>query len=189
MPVALLLLIAVLASALPLSTVASGPTCTLTCCEGRAPHAAGSCMNGSCQAVIAGPIKRVHLHEAAPQQTEQLCGLPVLKGKTARVRPIQSLITRPFASTSRSLGTGHGALDQASVSTNAFTKPCQPDCGSCASGFMNSNRQRNSAAVAYADRPRPPSAAGLRNFKFGLTQALSAMLRQAAPRGPPPFFS
>src|SRR5690349_10464722 len=42
------LLLAFLASSFPLTTIASGPMCTLACCAGRPPHAAGSCMNGSC---------------------------------------------------------------------------------------------------------------------------------------------
>ena len=62
------LLLSLLASSFPLGTLASGPMCTLACCAGRAPHAAGSCMNGSCHAFLTGHPNKGHIHHERPSR-------------------------------------------------------------------------------------------------------------------------
>src|SRR4051794_5140490 len=71
---ATILLLGFVASTLPLESIASGPLCTLSCCAGRAPHAAGSCMNGSCHAFL-GKDSSHHRAPVGTQVNEQLCGL------------------------------------------------------------------------------------------------------------------
>jgi hypothetical protein len=186
------LLFSVLASSFPLATLANGPMCTLACCKGRAPHAAGSCMNGSCHAFLTGHTRKIHIHhEVTIVQTDELCGLSRLRVDASPI-PLIETVTIDFGSGAYgddSHGASKSPLDQASVSTHALAKPCQRDCGSCASGFAGSNRQRNAAALAYADRPRPPSGVGLVNADYVPTQPLSALCRRGAPRGPPLSFS
>lgn len=176
------LLLSVLWVNIPFAAIATGPMCTLACCVGRAPHAAGSCMNGSCHAVLASSQK-LQIHQTRIAPTEQLCGLTRVTRNATRPRLIPRVATEPNPATSKT------AQDHSSVSTGALTKPCQPDCGSCPSGFAGSNRQRNAAALAYADRPRPPSGVGFGNGDFRPTPLLSALCRRGAPRGPPPSFS
>lgn len=93
-----MLFFSVLASSFPLATLASGPMCTLACCAGRAPHAAGSCMNGSCHAFLTGHTKKIHIHHEAPtEQAEQLCGLSRLRVNASRI-PLIETVTIDFGS-------------------------------------------------------------------------------------------
>jgi hypothetical protein len=71
----------------------------------------------------------------------------------------------------------------------AFENPCQPDCGGCACGFTNSKRQRNTAALASANRLRPPTDNHLSDFRHRRTHLFKTQGRQGAPRGPPLSFS
>jgi hypothetical protein len=161
------LLTAFLAGIVPLIPVSAGSMCHLECCAGRAPHASGSCMHGSCQANLSAPA---HLHHADANPVDKLCGLPG-KIETKSFPRTQIKSTTPLSS------------DQ--VTPSAFEKPCQADCGGCTSGSANSNRQRNSAAVANANRPRPPTDIRLADLRYHLAQTLAAQRRQGAPRGPP----
>ena len=186
------LLLSILSANLPSAAIASGPMCNLACCAGRLPHAAGSCMNGSCHAVLVFNRQKIHVHhEARGRSAEQLCGLPRLRINASRL-PLNKIVKFDFGSSTtsdHSRGTSKSAPDQASLSSAVLTKTCQSDCGSCASGFTNLSRQRNTAALAYADRPRPPSVLGRGDIDYGLTRTIPALCRRGAPRGPPLSFS
>ena len=160
------LLGAFLSGILPLAPVAAGSLCTLACCVGRAPHVSGSCMKGSCRVTLsAGRSRR---HDAIPDQAESLCGL--------------SRTLKPTSFTRRRASSA-GASDR--VSSSALERPCQADCGSCASGSANSHRPRNSAAVTGDSRPRPPTITQLPGFRFRRALILRTLCLQDAPRGPP----
>jgi hypothetical protein len=177
------LLFTLLAGSFPLSTLASGPMCELACCAGRAPHAAGSCMNGSCHAFATSQSKKNHNHEAKP---EQLCGLSRLKFRASRIAPFETVTVDFTASDNQSTdATSSSTPATASVATPAMTKPCQSDCGGLLSRSTGSKRQRDEAALTYANRPRPPSRIRLRANDYRLTQTLDARARRGAPRGPP----
>lgn len=163
-----MLVVAFFSSIAPLAPVSAGSMCTLECCAGRAPHAAGSCMDGSCNAVLSISHKTTKARRVIPG--EQFCGLSrtVVTKNVARMRVNRA--PRPAKS------------DPASAA--AFVKPCQPDCGGCGSGFSSSNQQRNAGTLAHAAGPPPPPDS-LFNFGSHRTQILNALGRQGAPRGPP----
>jgi hypothetical protein len=167
---AFVLLTAFLSAILPLASVSAGSMCHLECCAGRAPHASGSCMNGSCQATLLTAHAVAKSHQAKLDQSEKLCGLArKIEAKTfARMRVAKS---------------SHSSPNQ--LLAAAFDPPCQPDCGGCTSGFTNSKRQRNSATIAGANRPRPPTDTHLSDFRYRRTSILKTQCRQGAPRGPP----
>ena len=135
-----------------LAQSASGSLCTLTCCAGRAPHAAGSCMNGSCRAVLKiGRHDHAHVYNPT---SDKFCGVE---------RPATrkgSLLRRTV---SHDLSSANDARDQSKQSTNpaatvaGVTKPCDPTCGAGLSTSSTQNRPRESAAAAFADKPRPPT--------------------------------
>jgi hypothetical protein len=160
------LLGAFLSGILPLAPVTAGSLCTLACCVGRAPHVSGSCMKGSCAVTLFAA--RSHKHDAIPDQAESLCGLP-------RTLKPTSFMRRQASSP--------GASDR--VSSFALERPCQADCGSCASGSANSHRPRNSAPVTGDSQPRPPTITQLPAFGFRPALTLRTLCRQGAPRGPP----
>jgi hypothetical protein len=167
---AVMLVVAFFSSIAPLASVSAGSMCTLECCAGRAPHAAGSCMGGSCNAVLSISHKTTKGRRVTQNQSDQFCGLSrtVATKSVARMRVNRA--PRPAKS------------DPASAA--ALVKPCQPECGGCAAGFSNSNQQRNAATLAHAVRPRPPPDS-LFDFGSHRTQILNALCRQGAPRGPP----
>lgn len=181
------LLLGLLLGSVPFTIVTSAASCKLACCAGRSEHAAGSCMNGSCHVSLNGGRQKRHIHsEAAIEPGEHLCGLPRIKLYAAR-RPVTAPVTIDATSSLLDKGPPGSTIDPASVSPTALTKPCRADCGSCGSSFTNSNRQRNSGALAYADRPRPPSGVGLGKVVLSSTRKLRALCRRGAPRGPPSF--
>lgn len=174
---AVMLLVGFLCSVAPLAPVSAGSMCRLECCAGRAPHAAGSCMDGACESPQRTRPKAAGNRQAKRAYREQFCGLShaVVLKDLARIRANHAL---------RQVGS-----DQTGASATAFVKPCQPNCGPCASGFTNPNRQKNSAAIADTVRPRGPIAIHFSNSGYHLTQILKARCRQCGPRGPPVSFS
>ncbi len=175
------LLLSILLINIPFAVFAEGPTCNLACCAGRPPHAAGSCMDGSCHASLGKRAKTRHAHVEAHLQGEQLCGLSQIKFNPARLLATRAITIEASTDASRH---DPPSTDRASISTSVLTKPCQSDCSSCAMGFTSSNRHRNSAALTHAERPRPPSEAGLQ-VKSDFILDLNARSRRDAPRGPP----
>ena len=90
-----MLLVAILSANIPSSVIASGPMCTLACCAGRAPHAAGSCMNGSCHAFLAGHNQKPHIHQTRVRVAEQVCGLSRATKNASRLLFMQMATTEP----------------------------------------------------------------------------------------------
>jgi len=170
---AVMLLLGFLSSIVPLASVSAGSLCKRECCAGRAPHAAGSCMDGSCHATLAQRPGRVEDHRAKPAHGEQLCGLH------------HRVLVKSLALIHSDANQSKTRYDQTAVSAAAFVRPCQPDCGACASVFTNPNRQKNSAAIADAVRPRAPTVTHFSDSGCHLNQILKALCRQCAPRGPP----
>lgn len=173
------LLLSILSVNIPTAVVASGPMCTLACCAGRAPHAAGSCMNGSCHAFLNGRVKTSHIHRELPvQQSEQLCGLPRTIARTT-ARLLSSSSTLTVGDHFKQSG------EAASLSTGMLGKPCQQDCGAGTLSSSGQSRPRDTGAISYADKPRPPSTARHDHSSFSRAQALDTLCRRSRPRGPP----
>jgi hypothetical protein len=172
---AVVLSIGFLSSIAPLAPVSAGSMCTLECCAGRAPHAAGSCMNGSCHAVLS-THKTAKARRVTQIHSDEFCGLERMVAMKVIARRVERS-PRPAES------------GPATVSTAVLVKPCQPDCAGGASGFANSSRQRNSAAIIDADRPGRPTVIHLSNPGYDPSRILEALCRQSAPRGPPVSFS
>lgn len=186
-----MLLLAILSANIPSSAVATGPMCTLACCAGRAPHAAGSCMNGSCHAFLGGHNQKLHVrHETRIEPVEQLCGPSRVTKNAIRLLFMQT-VTPEFsaADTQYSREPSKTASDHTSVSTGALTKPCQPDCGAGTLSSTNQRRPRESAAHSFTDRVRPTSNPGLLAGANTLIYAREAIRWQANPRAPPALHS
>lgn len=155
----------------PIASVSAGNTCTLSCCAGRAPHAAGSCMDGTCHAAIRLRTKSSKPLAHAPV-AEKLCG--------------QIIRPRTFAMTV--IGR-HGKDENppgASFYLSSFRQPCAPDCAGCAV-FSASNSQSKVAALAFADQMR---AGPHKFFPASIDRAdnLDVLCREHSPRGPPNHF-
>ena len=143
-----ILVLSILWANIPTAALASGPMCHLACCAGRVPHAAGSCMNGSCHAFLMGRPKTSKIHLQLPvHESEQLCGLRRRTTRNSMMSLRGSTALTLLASSERSRGSR--VPDAASVSTSTLGKPCQPDCGTGA--FSSSSRGRSIDKSAAAE--------------------------------------
>lgn len=201
------LLLMLVAGSIVWPAAASGPLCTLACCASRAPHAAGSCMHGSCEAgVSANNATSKTLHQSHHHHEQQ---------QAQESRPFDP--SQPFAEATASIGGSEmddvptieaapyeasanvgGPADttgvarnsnQSAMSATVLAKPCQPDCGACASGFAASKRSRDPATLAGSNHAQAGSSVKLAARRYHLTHTRSALGRQCIPRGPPLVFS
>jgi hypothetical protein len=171
------LLAGLLASLFPLETLATGQMCNLACCAGRAPHAAGSCMDGSCYAALKKHSTQNHSFQRR-QVAEQFCGLSRFARKLASRKSDEPV---EFSSTKNEYGSTR-------LSSSTISKPCLPDCGSCGSGSAATDF-RSHAVMARRQLSRPRAATGLPDVFSALWLTIKTLARQSAPRAPPITFS
>ncbi len=156
---AALLAIAFSCTTIPLASVSAGNVCRLECCAARAPHAVGSCMNGTCHAAI--KFQRSNLRSSlqlAP--AEQFCGL-------------QRLIKQPISHAAPT----STATDESIAKLSA---PCDGDCGVCG---VSSVSAKGKLAVGAAYRLQLALTSGLN--PFDLASSDEVLQRGYSPRGPP----
>jgi hypothetical protein len=166
---ALFVLAAILSVIAPFASVSARNLCTLTCCAGRAPHAVGSCMDGTCYVALRNRKKTV-IRNLHPERPERLCGA-------------KSVVAKRRATSPWSASTGASQSSKAEAAT--LSKPCSPECASC-SGFASSNSLSKSAALSSFDRSRPPPV--LQSTADNAATALSESLYYGhSQRGPPVF--
>ena len=177
---AAVLSLAFLGGSFQLAQSASGSLCTLTCCAGRSPHAAGSCMNGSCRAALKiGRHDHAHVYN---QTSDEFCGME-------RVATRKGSLLR--LTLTRDISAAKDAPGQSKQSTNptttvaGVTKPCDPTCGGGISTSSTQTRPRESAAAAFADKPRPPTQSQIVKARFACKKILNGFWRERGPRGPP----
>jgi hypothetical protein len=157
---AIALAAAFVCAALPLASVSASNACHLECCAARAPHAAGSCLNGSCHAAI-GPHQKKSGRSIQLAPAEEFCGLKRLAISTA-YRPIP---------------TGLNA-SQSTVAT--VTAPCDAGCGSFAAGSVSA---KDKIATVARYQLQPLSADW--STDSGRISSDQFSHRQYSPRGPP----
>jgi len=191
-----ILMLGLLSGSLPFASVSSAPVCKLACCVGRPTHAAGSCMSGSCHTGLAphtATSKQAHEH-AGKDKAEPLCGVAKISTSAA----IPGMQEVPAADNSshtegriadRSQSPRGGPEQRKGVTTAVLVKPCQTDCGACASGSTSHNRQRDLVTLSYADRPRPPSSDQLAAAFCAFANNLDVLCRRARPRAPPVYLN
>ena len=174
---AVVLSLAFLGGSFQLAQSASGSVCTLTCCAGRAPHAAGSCMNGSCRAAL-----KISRHDDAHvyhRTSDQFCGverLAMRKGPLPRVN---------LSPDKNAQGQSNQKGSHPSTIFSGITKPCDPTCGAGVFISSTQTRPRESAAGAFANSPRPPTHSQIIAARFTFANRLNGFARERGPRGPP----
>jgi hypothetical protein len=178
----LTLLLTLVAGNIVLPAAASGPLCTLACCAGRAPHAAGSCMQGSC-ASGAEDSHKSHHHSDEPQANDSAADVPPeFAGLTAGAHG-SDLNNVPTIEAEPSSQLENPTSPH--LSAAAASKPCAADCGACAPGFQAPKRSRAVALTArsqHAPRPTPAKLNGSNQFSTHTSPGFS---EPCQPRGPP----
>jgi len=174
---AAVLSLAFLGGSFQLAQSASGSLCTLTCCAGRAPHAAGSCMNGSCRAALKiGQHGHAHVYN---ETSDQFCGV---ERAAARKR---SLLRVNVSSDQNAQGQSNQTSPHPATTVAGVTKPCDPTCGGGIFISSTQNRPRQSTAAAFADKARPPTHSQIIAAPFTFAKAINGFSRGGGPRGPP----
>jgi hypothetical protein len=156
--IAALLAAAFMCAALPLASVSAANVCRLECCAARAPHAAGSCMNGTCHASL---NLHSHGHRSAVVPADEFCGLRIL---AKRLRYSAKSIDTPAT---------HESLV-------ALTRPCNSDCGSCAVSSISAKDK-----ITITDTYRYQSSRTTWSIESNLVSSNEVSQRQYSPRGPP----
>ena len=179
---ALWLIAGFISAVAPIASVSAGNTCTLSCCAGRAPHAAGSCMDGSCHAVLSRRSQSTHQHNQT--YDEHFCGLARLKQFSRSL-----FSSRAQASVRGKSPTGEKESNAASLSGGTIGRPCDPNCGDAVFSSSTQSKPRHAATIAHADKPRPPSA--LLQSRYSLTRhkTHTGFNQKVSPRGPPLQYS
>jgi hypothetical protein len=199
---AVALLLTLVAGSIAWPAAASGPLCTLSCCAGKAPHAAGSCMHGSCVSNVSArkPASNSsqhdhHHHEQQPAEESNSSGaFPGIMASVggSDMGEVPTIEATPYelpANEDALTDTGGPSSNKSNgpvISATVISKPCQYDCGACAAGFAAPKRSRNAAALTGRGLAQPPSAVRLPAAKHHLLNISSALGRQSVPRGPPP---
>lgn len=176
---AALVLAGLASSAAPLRTKASGTRCTLSCCAGRAPHGAGSCMSGACQAVLHHSQGRSHIHFPAK---EQFCGFERFATAT-RTRVLRSNVGSVVRSNDQQ-------QDSAPIMARgaSLAKPCDSNCGWLVTISNAQGRSYESAAPLFANRLCHPLRS-LNCLNFSSACGHDGFRIAHAPRGPPAISS
>jgi len=176
-----IMLATVLWTSLPVSTAVSGPMCTLACCAGRSPHAADSCMNGSCHAILRGRSKATSHVRNNEASSEQFCGIT----RITKVNRFALLSSVRFSAKSGEGRAKHDASNRESISAGTFGRTCDPDCGSGLFSFSTQSRPRHAALIAHAEKPRPPAGSSRSRYSLIRTRISRGFGQQFSPRGPP----
>jgi hypothetical protein len=209
MVVAVVLVLALLSGIAPFKSASAGNLCTMACCAGLPPHAAGSC-----HMEMSAPGKLTP--EPTPEaESDELCGLPkaedgateVITGASAGVMGMttggESSLNLDDVTVDASdhcqvnsqtddTGTsGDGNSDRsdysASIAAHSLARPCPPECGS-GSTVSRVRRSPDAATVARNARPR---ASFVKKYFYQRQDflVLSTYCEQVHPRGPPLCFS
>lgn len=193
---AVMLLLMLVAGSIVWPASAKGSLCAMACCVGKAPHAAGSCMHGSCETGITANKSSAAEHSHHHQEQQQIraadSGVPqafagalasAMGSDMAQVPTIDAseVPADHTAQVETNSQSGH------SISAIVLSAPCQPGCGACTSGFSASKRSRDTAAAVGSNKAQRPSSIKLAIGTYAPIHPCSNFYRQVAPRGPPQF--
>jgi hypothetical protein len=196
------LVLALLSGIAPFKSAAAGNLCTMACCAGLPPHAAGSCHMDLPSSGKLAP-------EAAPETEDKLCGLSntnvgAVKGIAAGVmgmttndEPSLNLddVTVDASdhcqvnsqTDAADLSTSGDLDDAASIAARSLAKPCPPGCGS---GPTVSRVRRSHYPATVARNGQLRSTFRKKYcYQSQYFLILCAYREQIHPRGPPLFFS
>lgn len=167
-----LVLCSVVVLALPLGSASADSNCHLDCCAARAAHPAGSCLGGTCHAVIKD-ARHAHASRTSFVPREKLCGVTQRPLASAKLRlAARSVLQKNVP----------GAERRLDASGNSLAQPCPAECCGGNSAFGGARHQRSVGRINSA--PTPPA-----EIDFDLavclvkTRAGSHLL--FVPRGPP----
>jgi len=189
--VAAILILVLLGGIAPFSTLSATSLCTMDCCVGLAPHAAGSChMNMSAGTTESHAEKSCETTEASDGVTAGVMGMVSFQSslEAVTIDASEHCHRKSSAEDARVPSTNKPGA-QPSLTAQSLTKPCPPECGTGIMSFARLQRSRDVAALAHSLRPRPPTIARQLRYNEANLFTSTALRKRVRPRGPPPSFS
>lgn len=176
--IAVTLLLTLVGGNLILTATASNDLCTLACCAGRAPHAAGSCMQGSCAP------NHAHHDQTSTVHDDDTVLPAAFAGVTAGAHGTDM---NEVPTVDASVDNSSVKLEHSNTSAATLSKPCLPDCGACNSTFNSSKRPRNVAARSGRYSVRRPRSLRIVREDQPIISSSRGLADDSNPRGPPSF--
>ena len=163
----------------------------MDCCAGLAPHPAGSChMNMSAGTPGPAEKKSCKTTEASDGITGGVMGMVGSHSSFDAVTIDASEHCNKKPSADGTLvPSAEKTPVQPSLSAQSVAKPCPPECGTGVVSFAQLQRGRDTAALAHAMHPRPPTIARQRAHIEADFLTTTAFPKRVRPRGPPSSFS
>jgi hypothetical protein len=191
--IAATLTLAILSSIAPPGLTSSRHFCTMACCAGKPLHEAGSCQANLSLRKPTPPKEQEELCETHNPQMGQHGSMHMQDAPAPSDEESSSLVhlhQQLIDSLAQEEQSKQNSSQQTtSIAASMLTRPCPPDCGAGTFSSSSQSRPRDSAAVAYADRPRPPSSLRLSHPSDNPAKELADLFRRSRPRGPPLSFS
>jgi hypothetical protein len=203
--VAVVLMLALLSGVVPFSSASAGHLCTMECCAGLPPHAAGSChmsMSSHGKSRESEPEQDLNKHcglrqadNGAIEGSDVDAGVMGMTDSTHSHLDLDDVTidaSDHCNTESRSEDLSSASHDDspqsASIATQFFSKPCPQECGA---GALSSGvrRSRDSVGIAYHARSRPPAPGRKYQHFDGNFLVPSKYYKQLRPRGPPGSFT
>jgi hypothetical protein len=192
MLVAAVLVCTLLSGIIPFDSASSEHLCTMECCIGKPPHLAGSCnlsfsrgkrLKPEMSCGIGGMSEAPASHDA----------MGAMRMDASPADGVTVVASDHSDTDAHSADATPSSQDDPSPSINAIaqslSKPCPPECGSGAVSFAQVRPKDDTATLAYAVKPRPPTLIKRLRSSYGALFITSAHRKQSRPRGPPVFFS
>jgi hypothetical protein len=196
-----MLLLLLVSSSIVWPAAASSPLCTMACCAGKTPHAAGSCVHSACETGISTDTPKASSHEHSHHHDSQKAVAPDSKGEEslilagvtggacgADMEEVPTIEAAPVQADEELPNTAERKTDQA-FSATVVSQPCEAGCGACTSSFAAPNRSRNALALSGVKNPPVPHSSKYADHNRPLTFAASMICRESVPRGPPAAFA
>lgn len=178
---AAMLMIVMLAGAVPFSSLASSHECGMACCIGKPSH-----MAGSCSTALGDEEQAETPAESNDEQAAH--GDHAMHHSGEHSQEVASTEHHDAAkspSTHHSKSGAKESTQTARIASQAMTTPCSPECAAAASASTQVRRPRNPASLTIAARPRPPTLLSFAGH-FSTPLPKSAERRRLSrPRAPP----
>lgn len=181
-----MLALVLLAGMIPSAALSAIHSCKMECCASRPSHEAGAC-----DAFPSTPEQNNETIENADEHSSHH------EPSQPRDDDVVVVVVETETSSNHCRKTEHASTkqqdhqpqpapeQQASVSFEAFTKPCSPMCSAAALASMQVRPPRDAASHSIAARPRPPTLIS-RAVEFAvLSFSSTERRRQSRPRAPP----
>jgi hypothetical protein len=195
-----MLLLLLVSGSIVWPAAASGPLCTMACCAGKTPHAAGSCVHSACETGISTDTPTGNSHEHSHHHDSQTAAAPDSNGHAsliladvtagacgAGIEEVPTIEAAPVQADEKLPNSAERKTNPA-FSATVLSQPCEAGCGACTSSYAAPNRSRNALALSGVKSPPVPHCSKYADHNRPLTFAASIYCRQSVPRGPPASF-